>query len=63
MVHVLTSRDVAVGALADLAEASTRLGRGPDAAAAGGGLQQSDADNEEDEDDDEEEGEESAQVQ
>jgi hypothetical protein len=64
MVHVLTSGDVAVGALADLAEAATRLGRGPDAAAAGGSRRQADEDeDEEDEDDDDEEdGEESAQV-
>jgi hypothetical protein len=64
MVHVLTSGDVAVGALADLAEAATRLGRGPDAAAAGGSRRQADdeEDEDEEEDEEEEEGEESAQV-
>ena len=64
---MLTSEDVAVGALGDVSEAAARLGRGPDAAAAPAAATaaagRGDDDDGDDEDDDgDEDGDESAQV-
>ena len=63
---MLTSEDVAVGALGDVSEAAARLGRGPDAAAAAPAAATAAAgrgDDDDDEDDDgDEDGDESAQV-